>query len=400
MSYALAVAVVAITLFSNDSTAKQSSSGWKKEISNAIADELENSGTPSIQVAIGKHDRVIFESTYGMADLENNVIATDKSKYRIGSVSKWFTAVATKVLIADGTLDPEAPIQTYCPQFPKKKWPISSNNLLTHRSGIRHYIDYNDQLEKAESSQQREQITSNRDRELLSSYTRYEDVIAPLESFKNDPLLFEPNTGWTYSSFGYRVLACVLEGAANMNYSELMDELIFKKANMTSTVKDDAWQIIPHRTTGYKLNRNKSLRKADLRDTSENLAAGGYLSTASDLALFALALNSGKLSARRNGLKNQSWSVDNNDSVGQQSSWRNAIPSQQYYAAGEMYFPDKSRLWVGHTGRIAGGSAIVVLQPESGLSIAVTTNAKGWNGYISLIDELKLILEASSDLLE
>lgn len=132
-----------------------------------------------------------------------------------------------------------------------------------------------------------------------------------------------------------------------------------------------------------------------MRDTSENLPAGGHLSTAKDLVLFALTLNSGGFSSTNSRSKNR---FDN--TVGIESSWRNAIPSEEFYGSGEMFFPDKSRLWVGHTGRIAGGSAIVVLQPESDVAIAVLTNAKGWNGYISLIDQLKLILEESSELLK
>ena len=394
------VAMVSMTWFSAPSMANQPSYDWKEAVEMAVAAEVASSGVPSLQISIGKKDEVIFQSTYGMADIENSVRATNKSKYRTGSVSKWFTSVAAKALIANGTLDPEEPIQKYCPQFPKKQWPITTINLLDHSSGIRHYIDYEEKLANAKSPQERVVISRDRDRDLLSSYTRYVDVTAPLESFKNDPLLFEPGTDWLYSSFAYRVLACVLEGATKMTYSEIMDEFIFTKANMTSTVKDDAWAIIPDRTTGYRLDRTKVLRRADFRDTSANLPAGGHLSTAADLSLFALALNSGAILPDGRQAPNPRWDAAAKVTIGQGSSWRNAIPSKQYYGVGEMYFPDKSRFWVGHTGRISGGSAIVVLQPQSDLAIAVIGNAKGWNGYISFIDKIKLILEESSDLFD
>lgn len=393
-----ATLAIAIICFSNNSISKEEPNDWAGEINKVIANELLNSGTPSLQVAIGKNGRIVFQATQGMSDIENRTPATNSSKYRVGSVSKWFTSTAAAVLVEKGIIDVDVPIQTYCPQFPKKRWAITTKNLLTHTSGIRHYIDYEDKLKNTKNVQERESISRKRDSELLSSFTRYEDVITPLEGFKNDPLLFEPNTSWNYSSYGYRVLACVLEGASKMSYSKIMDELIFKKSNMTSTVKDDAWKIISDRTSGYRLNRKKSLRRADMRDTSENLPAGGHLSTATDLVLFALTMNSGKLSFSKNGLKNHARKTAKKNTIGQESSWRNAIPSKKYYGVGEMFFPDKSRLWVGHTGRIAGGSAIVVLQPKSDLTIAVTTNAKGWNGYISFIDKIKLILEESSDL--
>lgn len=373
--------------------AKENPSDWKEKISIAIDNEILKSGTPSLQIAIANRGRVVFQVTKGIADIENNVLATDKSKYRVGSVSKWFTSTAAKTLIEKGVLDADIPIQKYCPQYPKKQWDVTTNDLLTHKSGIRHYIDYEDKLKRVENAQDRDKIIRNRDRDQLSSYTRYIDVITPLESFAGDPLIFKPNTDWAYSSLGYRVLACVLEGAAKTSYSDLMNDLVFNRANMMDTTKDDAWEIIPNRTTGYRLDRQKNLRRADMRDISENLPAGGHLSTATDLVLFASNLNS-------NAFLSPKLSTTKSNTIGVESSWRNAIPSKEFYGSGEMFFPDKSRFWVGHTGRIAGGSAIVMLQPNSDVAIAVLTNAKGWNGYISLINQLKLILEESSDLLK
>lgn len=392
-SLVLLISVVMSVTFSSYSIAKKNPADWKEKISTAIDNEILKSGTPSLQIAIANKGRVVFRATKGMADIENNVLATDKSKYRVGSVSKWFTSTAAKILIEKGVLDADVPIQKYCPQYPKKQWDVTTNDLLTHKSGIRHYIDYEDKLKNVEGAQERDRIIKNRDRDQLSSYTRYIDVITPLESFAGDPLLFEPNTDWTYSSLGYRVLACVLEGAAKTSYSDLMNDLVFNSASMTDTANDDAWKIISNRTTGYRLDRQKNLRRADMRDTSENLAAGGHLSTATDLVLFASNLNS-------NAFLSPKLSSANSNTIGVESSWRNAIPSEEFYGSGEMFFPDKSRLWVGHTGRIAGGSAIVILQPDSGVSIAVLTNAKGWNGYISLMNQLKLILYESTDLLK
>lgn len=118
--------------------------------------------------------------------------------------------------------------------------------------------------------------------EALSSHTRYNDVIAPLDTFKDDELVFEPGTDWLYSSFGYRLLACVLQGASNTRYVDLMDRVVFAAAGMSHTVPDDAWAVIPHRVSGYRIERGTA-RRADSKDVSENLPAGGCLSTASDL---------------------------------------------------------------------------------------------------------------------
>ena len=110
-------------------------------IEDFAAQEMENSGTPSLQIAIGSKGRVVFEGAYGWADLENKVPATSKSRYRTASVSKWFTAIAAMKLAEAGKLDLDAPIQRYCSSYPKKRWTITTRQLLTHTSGIRHYID-------------------------------------------------------------------------------------------------------------------------------------------------------------------------------------------------------------------------------------------------------------------
>jgi CubicO group peptidase (beta-lactamase class C family) len=75
------------------------------------------------------------------------------------------------------------------------------------------------------------------------------------------------------------------------------------------------------------------------------------------------------------------------------TSWRYAIPSRDKYAYGIMSFPNETQLWIGHTGRQAGASSIVVLVPEQDISIAVLTNVKGWGGYLSLVREIHAIIE-------
>lgn len=142
----LLVTIVVTAFFSNQPIAKQKPVDWETKITQAVDDELVKSGTPSLQVAIGNKRRVVFQTTKGLADIENTVLATDRSKYRIGSVSKWFTSTAANTLIEKGVLDADIPIQTYCPQFPNKQWDVTTNDLLVHKSEIRHYIDYDEML--------------------------------------------------------------------------------------------------------------------------------------------------------------------------------------------------------------------------------------------------------------
>jgi len=383
--------VISLSLFAQNSNIHN-----EKELGEAISklaiEELNNSGTPSLQIAIGYKDSIIFEETYGIADLENNVPATTKTIYRTASISKWLTATAAMILVNQGKLDLDTPIQNYCSYFPQKKWSITTRQLLTQTSGIRSYVDIDEELSKATTLQDT-LIIENRNRlELLGSYTHYTDLKESLDNFKEDSLLFEPGTDWSYSSQGYRVLGCVLEGASGMSYQSLIKRLVFQPTQMESTTEDDSWAIIANRASGYRLQRGKPIRRADMRDVSENLPAGGHLSTASDLIRFAQAFNSGMFFHSKNIKLMSSPYFENSKILKNEPSWRDAIPSKEKYGYGIMLFSDPKTKKYGHTGRQAGGSSIVIVIPEKEIIIAVLTNSKGWNGYISFTKAIEEII--------
>lgn len=365
----------------------------EQEMERAIQSELDQSGVPSLQVAIGHAGKLVYEGAFGVADVENDVPATPVTKYRSSSISKWLTATAAMMLAEQGHLNLDESIRKYCPHFPKKRWPITTRHLLTHTSGIRHYVDYERELSQATTDEERMDIERRKNRDALSTYTRYTNVIAPLDNFKDDPLVFEPGTSWLYSSFGYRLLGCVLEGVSGRTYRSFLEDEVIAPAGMISTIPDDAWAIVPHRAAGYRLDRGAPLRRADMRDVSENLPAGGHLTTATDLAAFAQAFHTQKLvSAKTVSHMTQGLSYNPGETENY-TSWRHAVPSRDKYAYGIMSFPNEDSLWIGHTGRQAGSSSIVVLIPDEALSIAVLTNVKGWGGYLSLVREIHSIVQ-------
>ncbi len=385
------LAVLALFVLSSWACAERASPGDRiaREVQAAARDELKNSGTPSLQIAIGKGRDVVYQGAFGLADVENEVVASLHSKYRTSSVAKWFTAAAAMRLTESGQLDLDAPIQQYCPDYPNRSSVITSRQLLTHTAGIRHYRDYEAEKQAAKSPEERAVLKRQETQAALGTYARHTDVITPLESFKDDPLLFAPGENWEYTSFGYRLLACVLQGAADERYVDLMQRLVFKPANMPNTLPDDAWALIPHRVTGYQLNR-EGLRRADFRDVSENLPAGGFLSTASDLVRFALAFDDGLVSESAVALMSSTVAAELD--LGE-PSWRDAIPQADKYGYGMMLFSKYSDGMIGHTGRQAGASSIVVLIPETDTAIAVMSNAKGWNGYLGFTMKLKAIVD-------
>lgn len=393
------LAIAILPNFSAGATAADSDHSWSNEVKALIEAEITNSGTPSIQVAIGKDNKIIFNEAYGLADIENNVLATTDTKYRIGSVSKWITATSAMALVDQKKLDLDASIQTYCKYYPVKNSKISSRQLLNHTSGIRHYVNYDEAIKNATSTDLVAELEVKRDRDIISSYTRYTDIKSTLDSFRNDDLIFEPGKDWSYSSHAYRVLGCVLEGASQKSYRELTSELVFDKAKMRSTIDDDSWAIVPNRAKGYRLTRDKTLRLADMRDISENLPAGGHLSTAEDLIIFTQAFRGGTLISNAGiALMSKAYRPVKVKTE-RKPSWRDAIPSKDYYGHGTMFFPSENAIWFGHTGRIAGGSSIVLMHPEIKLSIAILTNAKGWNGYMSFSKQIINTLEEKGVLL-
>ncbi len=350
-------------------------------------EEIKNSGTPSLQIAIGYKDRIVYEKAFGFSDLENQVSASTETKYRTASIAKWFTATSAMTLVEDGLLDLDKPVQEYCPSFPKKRWDINARQLLTHTAGIRGYFDFDELIQNSKDPKEIEKLQKKQLREELSLHTRYDDVIKPLDLFKDDPLIFEPASDWSYTSFGYRILACVMQGASDQEFQTLMEESIFKKSKMKNTIPDDAWAIVPSRAAGYRLHRDKSIRRADLRDVSENLPAGGYLSTASDLVRFALMFNRGLLTQEFKELMTSPVIVDYID-LESEKGWRDAMPNRAMYGYGVMLWSKYVPGMAGHTGRQAGAASILVLIPNKELSIAVMSNAKGWNGYLNFVMRL------------
>ena len=137
-----------------------------------------------------------------MADLENSVPATPQTLYRLASVSKPITAVAALQLWQAGKLDLDAPVQKFCPAFPvKEDGAINTRELLSHMAGIRHY-----HLGKALDP-------------LVGSTKHLKDPIKEgLDFFKNDPLVAKPGTEFHYSTYGYTLIGCAIEGASDKKY--------------------------------------------------------------------------------------------------------------------------------------------------------------------------------------
>ncbi len=339
------------------------------EISKVAALAVETEHLPGLSVAVLK-DGKVWSAAFGAADLEQDVRVTTHSMFRIASVTKWMTATAAMRLVEQGKLDLDAPVQRYCPQFPDMQWRITSRHLLSHLSGIRHNHGQNGELRNNDAD--RAALEALMQRERATQYARHTDVFTPLNTFKEDALLFYPGTRMQYSSLGYRVLGCVLEGAARMPYRRLMRELVFAPAGMTAIAEDDALAIVPHRVAGYSRALDGTLSRAAFRDVSENLPAGGYLATAEDLVRFVAAFQGARLvgvATRR--LMIERPRLLNGEPVPDFGG------ADRYYAMGIMVDAGKEQPALFHTGGQSGASALLFLFPNDGVAVALLTNIDG-----------------------
>lgn len=221
---------------------------------------------PALQIAIAENGRIVYSKAFGTIDLENDVPATPQSLFRTGSLAKPLTAVAALTLADAGRLDLDAPVRKYCPRFPVKPWPITTRELLSHTSGIRHYRG--------------NEIDDTR---------HYASMADGFSIFAGDPLLFEPGTEFGYSTYGYTVLGCVIEGASGTAYFSYLRQHVLRPAGMSHTEVDNVFDLVPHRAHGYQYVDGQ-VKNAGLMDSSYKIPGGGLDTTADDLVRLADAL--------------------------------------------------------------------------------------------------------------
>ncbi len=245
---------------------------YREAVEKEVRAAMEKQGIPGLSVAIVTDHELRYTAGFGLSDVENNVAARPETVYRLASISKPITAVAVLQLVEAGKLDLDAPVQKYVPGFPEKKWPLVSRHLLSHTGGIRHYARPGE----------------------INSTKHYRSLTRALEQFAKDPLRFEPGTKYSYTTYGYNLLGCVVEGASGETFPEYLQKHIFDPAGMKTMQTDHVYRIIPNRAQGYRRVRGK-LQNSALADTSNKIPGGGLCSTVNDLARFAIAVQTGLL---------------------------------------------------------------------------------------------------------
>lgn len=323
------------------------SSETRTRIEAAVSKFMSTTHAPGVSIAVVEGTELKWAAGFGFADLENQVPATEHTLYRLASISKSLSATGAMELVEQGKLNLDDPVQKYCPAFPQKSGVITTRLVLGHLAGIRHY--------KSDSQDDPE----------VGNTKHFDDPIrAGLDFFKNDPLLSEPGKQFHYSTQGYSLVGCVIEGASGAKYTEYMRQNVMIPAGMEHTVADDRFAIIPYRTRFYQKTKSGTVENADFLDSSYKIPGGGWLSSAEDMARFEVAILNDKL------LKPATRTL----------MWTPLHPSAAQpdtYALGWGTGAEDGIRYVGHDGGQQGTSTNFLIAPQKQVGVVVLANMEG-----------------------
>jgi serine beta-lactamase-like protein LACTB, mitochondrial len=316
----------------------------RTQIEAAVIKYMATTHVPGLSIAVVENGEYEWAAGFGLADVENNAPASEHTLFRLASISKSLTATAAMQLVERGQLDLDAPVQKYCPAFPPKQSPMTTREVMGHLAGIRHY--------KSESQDDPE----------IGNTKHFDDPIqAGLDFFKNDPLVSDPGKQFHYSTQGYTVVGCVIEGASGTKYVDFMRQNVFVPGGMEHTQVDNRFAIIPYRTRFYRKTDSGAVQNTDFLDSSYKIPGGGWLSSAEDMARFEVAVLNDKLIKR--STRDLMW-----------TSLKPSDGSKDNYALGWGSWTENGLAVVGHSGGQQGTSTQFIIAPALRAGVVVLTN--------------------------
>lgn len=308
-------------------------------------------------IAVGKGGEVVWSEAFGWADLSHHEQATPETLYPVGSISKAMTAAAAGVLWEEGHLDFEAPIQTYLPDFPEKRWDINLRQLMSHTAGVKRSYGFSRILRQGECP----------------------NATSATMAVGEDTLLYEPGTDFTYSNFGYRLVGAAVESAAGEPFLAFIDREVFDRIGMEATVPDLGDEGADE-STKYDRAAFRALRRTQGLDMSCSMAPGGFLSTPEELVRFGYAM-------RRHEVL---------DSATVEMFWTpQRLSSGESTGYGFGWYRENIRVGnderattpsIQHGGSVVGGRAILLILPEHDMVVAAMTNSgNSVNGFANVV---------------
>ncbi|WP_224369441.1 serine hydrolase domain-containing protein [Hyalangium versicolor] len=318
-----------------------------------IREQFEGRLLGGLSVGIAKGD-LAWTGGFGFRDIEKRLRATPRTTYRTASITKSFTALCVLQLVEAGTVSLDDDIRKWVPEFPAKPWPVTVRQLLGHLGGVSHYKDPKEHR-----------------------VTKRMTTAEALAIFKDWPLVVEPGTEFTYSSYGYNLLWALVERASGMPFGKYLQQHVFGPAGMQHAALDDfktrdAWQAVGYRPTSSGLAHSFPL------DVSSRFGGGGGRASVVDLLAFGRAVMASTLVKPETGRMMQV-SMETRD--GRLTD----------YGMGFATYPLRGHYVVAHAGGQPETSTFLLIIPAERLVIALESNVE---------DQADLLRDIYSSLLE
>ncbi|HET6892451.1 MAG TPA: serine hydrolase domain-containing protein [Pyrinomonadaceae bacterium] len=224
---------------------------------------------------VAKNGKPVFAQAYGLADREKKTPNSLKTRFRLGSMNKMFTAVATLQLVQSGKLELKAPFGKYLTDYPNKDVAskVTIEQLLTHTGGTGDIFG-------PEFAKRRLELKT------LQDY---------VSLYGSRALQFEPGSRWQYSNYGFLLLGVLIEKLSGQSYYDYVRDHIYKPAGMTGSASEPEEQTVADRSIGYTRFGGGALKPNTDTLPYRGTSAGGGYSTVEDLVRFATALQAHKL---------------------------------------------------------------------------------------------------------
>jgi CubicO group peptidase (beta-lactamase class C family) len=256
------------SVFNQSLTTKQLGS----EIDKLLSEQFKI-GETGCAALVAQKGQIIYKKAFGMADIELNVPMQPDMVFRIGSITKQFTAIAILQLMEQGKLDLQDDITKFIPDYPTQGYKITVEHLLTHTSGIKSYTNVPE----------------------FAQYIRIDKT--PLEViniFKNLPMEFAPGSKWNYNNSGFFLLGYIIEKVSGKTYPRYLADNFFKPLGMTNSFYGSDTRIIKNRAAGYQQG-DSGVVNADIMSMTIPYSAGSIQSTVEDLFKWNQAVHACKL---------------------------------------------------------------------------------------------------------
>lgn len=297
---------------------------------------------PGAAVVVARDGRVLMRKAYGAADLELGVAMRPDHVFRVGSITKQFTAVAILMLADEGKLSLDDEVTRFFPDYPTHGRRITVEHLLTHTSGIRSYTGMPEWRPRARAD------------------------ITPAELigvFRDQPMDFAPDSSWRYNNSGYALLGAIIEQVGGQPWGEFLRTRIFEPLGMADTRYEVQSGLMPRRVPGYGRTQTGTIQNAEPGSVTHAYAAGALRSTVDDLLRWQTAVERGEL------LRPETWRRAH-------QAHRLADGRSTGYGHGWFVASVDGHPSVEHGGDIFGFSSNALWIPSQRLHVIVLSNAE------------------------